>query len=47
MCDVEVAADCEGCGTQVDLLENLYKKLKCVLQSEMLVVTYRGQQMIS
>ena len=26
MCDVEVAADCEGCGTQVDLLENLYKK---------------------
>ena len=35
MCDVEVPADCEGCGTQVDLLENLYKKVKCVLQSEM------------
>ena len=32
MCDVEVAADCEGCGAQVDLLENLYKESKMCAQ---------------
>jgi len=31
---LNVAADCEGCGAQVDLLGHLYKKIKCVLQSD-------------